>query len=542
MSASFALAGLVACTKQPLERIVPYVKQPEELVPGKPLSYATAIEIGGFAQGLLATSYDGRPTKLEGNPDHPASLGATSIFGQAAILDLYDPDRSQAILHAGAISTWEAFAGALHDALAAPELKQGAGLRILTESITSPTLAAQLQAVLAKFPRAKWHQYQPIARDSIREGALLAFGEDVEPHYHFDKADVIVALDSDFLFNAPGALRYAREFADRRRVSTGRAEMSRVYVVEPTPTVTGSNADHRLPVPASAVRAIAEAIAIELKLLSARLDQTYDSAFVSAAAADLREHRGAGLVIAGIEQPPAVHVLAHAMNSALGNIGNTVTFTAPVETNRVNQTQSLRELIGDMESGAVDLLVILGGNPAFTAPADLDFAAHLSKVKTRVHLGLYVDETAEQCHWHIPAAHFLEAWSDTRAFDGTVSITQPLIEPLYRGKSAHELVDAFLNLPARGSSYDIVREHWRSQKPWTDFEKGWRKAVHDGVIAGTALPARQVTLRADALESLGARPPAMANLEISFRADPCVWDGRFANNGWLQELPKPITK
>jgi molybdopterin-containing oxidoreductase family iron-sulfur binding subunit len=465
MAAPLALAGLNACTRQPTERIVPYVKQPEEIVPGQPLFFATAMPFGGFGTGLIVTSHDGHPTKIEGNPAHPASLGATNIFGQAAILDLYDPDRAQAVTHSGDISSWEAFLSTLNIALQAQQAKGGAGLRILTETVTSPTLAAQIGLVLEKFPAARWHQFEPVNRDAVREGARLAFGEVVETRYHFDQADVILALESDFLFTHPGSLRFAREFADRRRVGTGARTMNRLYVVESTPTLTGATADHRLPLRSGDVGSFAHALAQLLRETRQSSPQPPDgvpAAWLAALANDLLRHKGASLVVAGEHQPARIHALAHWMNDVLGNVGKTVEYTVPVEANPVNQVESLRELVEALKSGQVEMLAILGGNPVFTAPADFDFARHFTTARLRLHLSLDANETSALCHWHVPEAHFLETWGDVRAFDGTVSIIQPLIEPLYGGKSPLELLDAMLQRSSR-NPYEIVREHWRGK-------------------------------------------------------------------------------
>jgi MoCo/4Fe-4S cofactor protein with predicted Tat translocation signal len=546
MGASLALAGLSACTQPPDEKIVPYVRQPEDIVPGKPLFFATALSLAGVASGVVVESHMGRPTKVEGNPDHPASLGATDVFAQAAMLTLYDPDRSQAMTREGYISAWNALLNALDVALDAQRASQGAGLRVLTETVTSPTLASQLHTLLSTFPAAKWHQYEPTGRDTVRAGARLAFGEDVNTYYRFDKAAVILALDADFLSQVPGSVRYARDFIEKRRVRAGTTQMNRLYVVESTPTITGAMADHRLPMRATEISHFTSAVAQELSVLEGGGAQAERSQWLKAAVSDLRNHQGASLVVAGDQQPPMVHALAHAMNQALGNVGNTVIYTDPVDANPVDHTASLRDLVQEMDAGRVEVLIIIGGNPAFTAPADVNFTPHLAKVKLRMHLSLFEDETSALCHWHIPQTHDLETWSDARAYDGTVSIMQPLIAPLYGGKSAHELLAALLGHPSR-TSYDIVRAYWKGQKPTQeDFEPFWRRALHDGLIAGTALPVKSVTLKlelpATNAVSPGPPPDGTQGMEIIFRPDPAVWDGRFANNGWLQELPKPLTK
>jgi len=544
MGASAALAGLTACTKLPTQKIVPYVRAPEEFIPGKPLFYSTAMTLGGFATGLLVESHLGRPTKVEGNPDHPASLGAADIFAQASVLTLYDPDRSQAVIHEGRLGRWSDFLAAMKNARDAHLASKGAGLRILTETITSPTLASQLRAILTEFPLAKWHQYEPVGRDSAREGARLAFDEYVNPVYRFDRADVVLSLDADFLCSGPGSVRYARDFSNRRRITGVESGMNRLYVVETMPSNTGAMADHRLPLRASEIEVFARALAETLGMKAGGQNALPQAAtgWMAPLARDLQAHKGSSIVVAGDQQPPLVHALAHGMNQALGNAGETVIYTDSVEANPLDQMQSLRELVTDMKSGQVTTLLIIGGNPVYTAPADLEFGEHLLKVGLRAHFSLYNDETSNLCHWHIPAVHYLESWSDARAYDGTASIIQPLIAPLYDGKSAHELLAVLRGQPDP-KAHDIVRDYWKSQNlaKDQDFEAFWETALERGLIAGTALAAKTVSMKPSfGLES--STTSGGGGLEIVFRADPTVGDGRFANNGWLQELPKPVTR
>jgi len=541
MGASLGLAGITACTRQPPEAIVPYVRQPEEIVPGTPLFFATAMAIGGVATGLLVESHEGRPTKVEGNPLHPGSQGASDAFAQGAILGLYDPDRSQTLTHLGEIRPWSAFLGAIRAALAAQQPLKGAGVRLLTESVSSPTLAAQIRDLLGRFPSAKWHQWDPASRDNARAGSKLAFGEYVDAQYAMDRADVVLALDADFLNCGAGSLRYARDFAARRRPEQA-DRMNRLYSVDSMPTPTGARADHRLPAKPSEVEGVAREILARLGSTgSGGCDGARGvsrAAFVEAVAKDLQAHRGSSLVIAGESQPPIVHALAHAMNAALGNVAATVVYTQPAEAEPVTQIDSLRELTADMRDGKVDLLVIIAGNPVYSAPADLDFAGGMNKVPLRVHLGLHDDETSALCQWHIPEAHFLEAWSDARGHDGTASIVQPLIAPLYGGKSAHDVLAAMSDRPEQ-SAYDLVRQYWKVGGD----DSAWRRWLHDGVIPETAFAAKEVRLKPDATTAAASADRSVASgFEISFRTDPCILDGRFANNGWLQELPKPITK
>jgi molybdopterin-containing oxidoreductase family iron-sulfur binding subunit len=550
MGASLALAGLNGCGRAaPVdEKIVPYVTQPEELVLGKPLFFATAFPMSGVGSGILVTNHEGRPTKIEGNPDHPASLGATDAFAQASILTLYDPDRSQVVSNAGRISTWDAFLTSIAGHLQEQQRSGGSGLRILTETVTSPTLADQLRRLFARFPHARWHQYEPVNRDNAVAGARLAFGDAVNSIYRFENADVILSLDADFLFCGPGSVRYARDFSARRRVRKGKPDMNRLYVIEATPSITGSMADHRLALRPSKIPAIAAAIANKLGVSTAPALDSQRSQWIDALIRDLQKHRGSSLIVVGESQPPAVHAIGHLMNQALDNVGKTVIYIDPVEANPVDQMASLRELVKDMEAGAVRLLLMLGGNPVFTAPVDLGFAEHLSKVEVRIHSSLYDDETSAFCHWHIPETHYLESWSDVRAYDGTITLLQPLIAPLYSGKSPHEILAAMLGSSDQ-SAYDVLREYWQGQKSAGDFEVFWRTALHDGMVAGTAFEPKTLKLKpAENWNISGQTAPPTASpetrdsLEISFRPDPTLYDGRFANNGWLQELPKPLTK
>jgi molybdopterin-containing oxidoreductase family iron-sulfur binding subunit len=543
MGASLALGGLAACTRQPTEHIMPYIRQPEDLVPGRPLFYATAMTLSGVAKGLLVESHEGRPTKIEGNPEHPATLGACDVFSQASVLGLYDPDRSQALTFQGEFQAWGDFLSGLRDALAAQKLKNGAGLRILTETVTSPTMADQLAAIAKLYPQSKWHQWEPAGPHSARAAANLTFGAPVNTYYDLSKANAIVALDADFLAQGPASLRYARQFSARRRVQDGKTTMNRLYVAEPMPTPTGTKADHRFTLRSTDIEEFAWALATALGVANGPKKGDNGDIYqpVGPIARDLQRNKGASLVIAGECQPPIVHALAHVMNERLGNVGQTVFYTDPIEANPVDQAASLADLVKDLDAGAVDLLLILGGNPAFNAPVELGMRDRLQKAKLRVHLSLYDNETSELCQWRLPEAHYLESWGDARAFDGTVSIQQPLILPLYKGRSACQLLQMLTESPEM-SDYNIVKGYWARQHTGPDFEAWWRRAVHDGVVPDTALPAKTVSIHEDAVREPAPKRHLAGKLEVLFRPDPTIYDGRFANNGWLQELPKPITK
>ena len=542
MAASLALAGLSGCGLAPQKYIVPYVKQPDGLTLGKPQYYATAMPFGGDAIGLLVESHEGRPTKVEGNPDHPSSLGATNVYTQASILNLYDPDRAQTVTNYGEIRAWAEFLGSAQAVAAAMRGTQGDGFRILTGIVASPTLAAQIQALLSLNPSAKWHQWEPAVSDGAREGSRLAFGSYVNTVYRPEKAGVILALDSDFLGSGPGHIRYAREFSRRRKLNGPNDTMNRLYVVEPTPTVTGSSADHRFPLRASEIQLFARALAARLGLGTSASVPAPAGKWLDAVANDLRAHKGSSLVVAGEQQSPEVHALAHVINANLANVGNTLYYTQPVEANPMNHLESLRELCADMDRGKVDTLVMLGVNPVYTAPHDFDFSAKLKRVRHSFHVSPHFDETSSYCEWHIAESHYLETWSDVRAHDGTASIVQPLISPLYYTHSAHDVVAAFSDKPGI-QAYDAVRAYWSEESVHLEssVETAWRKWLNDGVIPGTKFAPITPELKFNAA-NLPPLAPAPDQIEFIFRPDPCVHDGRFANNGWLQELPKPITK
>jgi molybdopterin-containing oxidoreductase family iron-sulfur binding subunit len=543
MGASLALAGLSACTRQPNEFIMPYVRQPEDLIPGRPLFYATATTLNGIASGVLAESHEGRPTKIEGNPEHPATLGACDSFSQASVLQLYDPDRMATVTNSGEVRSWGMFYGALREILAEQKAKSGAGIRILTETVTSPTMADQLRRIRQLFPAMKWHQWEPAGPHSARAGAVTAFGQPVNTYYDLSAANVVVSIDSDFLASGPGSLRYARQFAARRRVRGGQTAMNRLYVVEPMPTPTGTKADHRLPLRAADIEVFAGALTTAIGTgRGPKMGENHDIyKWVGEIGKDLLRNKGASLVIVGEYQPPEVHALAHAMNVSLGNVGKTVFYTDPIEANPVDQVASLQDLVKDLDAGAVDLLLIVGGNPVFNAPVELGLRDRIAKARMRAHLNLYDDETSRACQWRLPETHYLEAWGDARAFDGTATIQQPLIQPLYGGKSAYEVLQMFTDQPEMGGR-ETVKAYWASQHTGVDLDAWWRRAVHDGVVANTAFPTKEPALRGENIAGPARSPRLGGKLEVIFRPDPAIYDGRFANNGWLQEMPRPITK
>ena len=539
MGASLALAGLSACTKQPTEYITPYVEAPEQLVPGKPLFYATAFPISGIANPVLVETHEFRPTKVEGNPEHPASMGAADVPTQASILGLYDPDRLQSVNFIGEIRSYTSFLENFIGILGSQKAKNGAGIRILTETVTSPSLGAQMQDALKAYPAMKWYQWEPTGHGR-RMGAQLAFGQFLNATYKFDQAEVVLSIDSNFLGNGPGGVKYARDFVSKRAVRGGVRTQCRYYAVETTPTATGVKADHRRPIKPSEVtgfvRALAGAVSGQAGQAASGLAGT---PFFASLVKDLQSAKGKSIVIAGEDQSPEVHAVVHYINQALGNNGTTVVLTPSLEQKPVDQFADLQALVQDLNSGAVDTLLILGGNPVFNAPPELNLRGAIQKAKTRIRLGVHEDETAEVCQWILPEAHPFEAWSDVPAYDGTISIIQPLIDPLYGGKSVHDLLAAFTETPEI-SSFQVVRQYWQAKQGGADFETFWRHSVHDGLIKGSA-PA-PVSATAKLIAPVAAPAGETTGYEISFHADPYILDGRFANNGWLQELPRPISR
>jgi molybdopterin-containing oxidoreductase family iron-sulfur binding subunit len=537
MGASMALAGLAGCTKQPDEPIYPYVKAPEDLVLGKSMYFATAHPFVTGAVPLLVKSSEFRPIKVDGNPEHKYNRGGSDPYTQGTLLELYDPDRSQHVTYRGENREWAEFAQEFRNK--AQSTKDGTGVYFLSATINSPTLARQWSEVQKTYPKAKLVQYDPAIA-----GTFLANGLNIQ--YDLSGADVIVSLDADFLSGAsyPGFHKLVRDYADRRKQPEN--GMNRLYAVESSTTTTGMKAEHRLGLRASEIPSFTAALAqavgapgVSVPSYAWTADQ---QKYLAALAKDLKANAGKSAVIPGLYQDPSVAALAVAINTALGNVGKTVTVSSePAIPLPSDQLGDLKALVADLNAGKVDWLVILNVNPIYDAPADLDFASAFNKANIVAHLGSHVDETGQISHWHIPAAHYLESWSDARAYDGTVSVVQPLIEPLYGGRSAHHVLQTLLDNPLV-SPYEAVRTTWKDvitkSAPGGDFEKGWRKVLHDGWIEGTAY-----TAASSAKVSIHGVPAPIAkdSIEVIFRPDPTIYDGRWNNVGWLQELPKPVT-
>ena len=527
--------SLAGCSK-PVEEIVPYVEMPEGLVPGVPLKYATALPLGGYGRGVIVTSIDGRPIKVEGNPRHPASRGSTDVFAEAEILSLYDPDRSKTVLQSGQIASWESFRQALQPASQPLSKDGGAGLRLLTRRVTSPTLARQIDALLKTYPQAKWCVHEPVGDDAERRGAALAFGQEISARPQLEKVKTILALDADPLGPGPDQIRNGRDYAAHR--SEARS-LSRLYVMESAPTLTGAKADNRIALHPDLIAEAAIAVAntlgagLRTSALPAQADR-----FVAAAVKALQADQGRAIVLGGRAMQAEIQAVVHWINNRLAA---PVDYIAPVDAVPGHTPASLDQLARDLDAGSVELLLVLEANPLFDAAADLDFGAKIKRARICVHAGLYADETAALAHWHLPLSHALESWSDIRARDGTASIAQPLIRPLYGTRTAHEVLAVLTGQPDT-PSYDLVRQTW-AETGGANFDDWWMRVLHDGVIPNSA--SKALTLGEPKLPPIGPAVSASANaahLTLVLQPDPCVFDGTFANNAWLQELPKPLTK
>ncbi|HET7549914.1 MAG TPA: TAT-variant-translocated molybdopterin oxidoreductase [Gemmatimonadaceae bacterium] len=568
LGASAALAGLGACTRAPEEKILPYGRQTPELTPGIPLHYATSMVVGGYATGLLVESHEGRPTKVEGNPEHPASLGAAGVYEQASVLQLYDPYRARSAREGRTRKRWEDFARALGTMPGAQTGGTGSGLHFLLRPTSSPLTATLIRRVRERYPEAQFHFYAPFDGRTGPVSSLALLGDALVAQHDFSRARVVLALDSDFMGSGPFSLRYARDFAARRHSGISRMSgagpgpgMNRLYAVEGMWSPTGTLADHRLRVRAGDVAAVAAALLREVITLrggsagagaahvQGALEPIASGApaprrWVDAVARDLVDTAGSGIVIAGYDQTEAVHAIALALNAVLGNTGRTVWYSASPIFEHGEASHDLAPLVDAMRAGEVQTLVIAGGNPAYDAPADLDFTQALKSVPHTAYVGMYENETAAACRWFAPESHYLESWGDARAYDGTVSLIQPLIAPLYDTRTVDELLAVFAGPDRAGgtSAHSMLRESWRDRAGGIFEEREWEETVGRGLAPDTQLERRTPSLRWSALAPLLESARLTGGIDIVFERDPRVYDGSFANNAWLQELPDPITK
>jgi len=543
VGASLSLAGLAGC-RRPVEEIVPYVAAPEDIVPGIPRYYATTMPFGRSAYGLIVESHEGRPTKIEGNLAHPSTIGASSSRVQASMLGLYDPDRSQSITLKGARKSWTDFVTAWGE-LSKAHAADGGGLAVLSESFSSPTLARLASELRARYPKMQWATYDAVSDENRLAGLRQATGRDLDLVLRFDRASVILCLDADPLLTDPEMIRHARGFAAGRQAGASGGAMNRLYAVEGVYSLTGAMADHRLRLESRRIAAFLAALAMRLGAPGASSQagadiSGVDRRWIDAVAKDLLANRGKGLIVAGERQPAGVHAAVCALNAHLGNTGKTVTYYETKDA-AIPSVSSLASLVSAMKAGTVQTLVVLGGNPVFDAPADLDFASAMAKVPHSIALGHTVDETSSKTEWHIPRAHYLESWGDARAVGGTLSVVQPLILPLFGGRTPVEVLGLMVGGKDR-PGYDIVRDTWQPILGAGEFDKKWNRVLHDGLLAGSELTEVAPVVKGEAFAELARASGSASGLEIVFVPSPSLHDGRFANDGWLQELPDPLTK
>lgn len=567
MGASVAMAGAVGCTR--VHRyVVPAARGIEGRTIGQTQPYATAMEVAGVAIGLLAQSYEGRPIRLDGNPLHPANKGSINSWAVASVLGLYDPDRSQTIKFQANNKTavveksWDDVKTAFRDLRTTNTNNQGEGLRVLSEATSSATLLSLKANLKSAFPKAQWIEYEPVGRDNERLGTKMLFGAPLRAHYDLSKAEIILDLEADLLGTHPAALQYTRDFASNRNpeaVLAKKSSYNRLYSVESNLSTTGGSADHRLAWRSSEMKKFVAALAAQVgALLKSQapsehpLGNAKADRYLTAMAKDLVANKGKSAVAVGFRHPPEVHALVHDLNNQLGNVGKTVQYFAAPEGDAPTGYQALAALTKEMADKKVYTLFILGCNPVYSAPKDLNFAEALAKVGQSIHVGQYLDETAERCTWHLPQSHYLEAWSDARSWNGTHSVVQPLIEPLYKSRSQSEVLNLFLTGQV-AKSYDLTRNAFKAIYP-NGSEATWKKALQDGVVADSAwkpVEPKVATSTADnramavllaTMLSDAPAPAAAAELEAVFVPDTKVFDGRFTNNAWLQEIPDFITK
>jgi len=524
MGASVALAGMTAC-RMPKESIVPYVKSPENVIPGKAKFYASTFTFADHAYGVLVESHDGRPTKIEGNEQHPGSLGAANSYALASVLSLYDPDRSKNPTFKGAANTWNQFEQDWRTWSDAS--KQGEGMAVVAESFSSRAIENLTDQFRKQYPKATWLTYEPVSAENVTMGVRAVSGKAARPQYHLEGASIILSLDSDFLGSEPDSIRLTKEFSKGRRVHSPKDTMNRLYAVESNTSSTGAMADHRLPLESSKMGgflvSLGQALGISVPTKFQKLAEHAD--WIKVLADDLKKNKGKSVVIAGAHQSAFVHAMVTLINQSIAS-SSLVTYhsvSAPV------QVESLKKFAEAAKKG-FKTLIMLGGNPAYNMPAELDFAKIIQNTENTVHVSSYMDETSSLSKWHLPLSHYLESWSDAESLDGTQGIVQPLIQPLYDSKGMLEVVHLLAKKTQR-SGYDIIMDEWKG--------KNWKKVLHDGVLkTSTAVSISSSSANLGSLNSLSAKD----ELEVTFKPSPSTFDGRFANNGWLQETPQPITK
>ncbi|MEX2457084.1 MAG: TAT-variant-translocated molybdopterin oxidoreductase, partial [Balneolaceae bacterium] len=546
MGASIALAGFASCRK-PVQKILPYSRQPENVVVGNPNYYATSMPFQDVVTGLVVENNEGRPSKIEGNTDHPSSRGKTNIYHQAAVLGMYDPDRSRHPRQDNTKISLDDFVSFAADHF---EDRQQ-GILFISEANSSPTYNRLKENVSSEFPNSNWVTYEPFGEDNSLEGTNLAFGQRLRTQNHYDIANLVVSLDDDFMTPSAhkNSVENAQRISERRRVRSTEDTMSRIYSVENSYTNTGSYADHRLRLKSSEIEAFTFALANRLSAGVSGLS-AYDNVsnefssheWIDNLAAELLQNRGESIVSIGAEYSPAAHATVAAINSALDNIDNTVTYHQLPYRSEQNEQEAFVNAVSEMNAGQYSTVVFVGTNPAFTAPADLNFTDALTNVGTKIHLSDYYDETSKLCDVHVNRAHFLEAWGDGLSYTGQRSIIQPQILPLFDGSSEIEFLDTIIT-GERSTGYDLVQQTWNEYYP-NNFSNQWNAILHDGIDTESGFENVSVSLQNNFASEIQPELSVESTdgIEINIKPDPTIFDGRFANNGWLQELPDPMTK
>lgn len=542
MGASIAFAGLASC-RRPVEKIVPYVKQPENIIPGMAKFYATNMPFGRHAMGLIVESHEGRPTKIEGNKKHPFSLGKTNIFAQAEILNMYDPDRLQNVMHEEKTASWNDFVSFWKERHDSYMKNGGEGLAVISGEISSPTMYRLYQLFRKNFPKASWTVNESVSYQNQKDGIKTASGEELFPVFNFEKAKVVLSIDHDFLGTAPDSVKSNMGFASARRVETENDEMNRLYVMESSFSTTGGMADHRLQLNQGQIEGFARQLAAAFGLIN-EAPSVIDEEWLAALVKDLKANAGSSLIVAGFRQSAAVHALVYALNAKLNNSGSTVVYhKAPY----LIPGASITDLSKQLDAGKVKTLIALDANPAYNAPADLKIDEKLSKVDEVISLSSHADKTTKLAKWQVPLSHFLESWGDVASADGTLGVVQPLIRPLYKSQS----LTAFMHLIATGTfqkDYDVVKETWKGLLKTATLGKPWRRVLHDGVWGKSPQTVANPGMKKDAIMAAINKLPnnvvslSSTNLEVVVHASSTMYDGRYANNGWMMECPDPVTK
>jgi len=538
VAASVALAGLEGC-KKPVQKIIPYVEAEIATVPGIPKHYASTMPFKNNALGIIIENHDERPVRVNGNEKHPSSMGKSNSFSQATTLNMYDPDRSRGVRFNGKKVDWSEYVKYGQSI----NNKKGEGLAVLSQESSSPTMQFMHKEFKKIYPDADWIVYEPINNENLYKGIEKAFGKKLQPFNRLENAQTILSIGSDFLGVEDNSIYHTRKFALNRDLKDEKSTMNRFYAVESFMTPTGSSADHRLNVPSHEFGIVLKELAGELKKLGLNINaksmKTSNHLWIKTVAEDLMKDKGQSIIIGGSDLSPELHCLIAGINSQL----EAPIDYYPLDRSHVTSMKDFKALCEKMRKGLVDNLIILGGNPVYDAPADYNFEECLSNVKSSVHLSDFYDETSKHCQWNIAQAHFFESWGDAMTYDGYASVIQPQIRPLFDSRSALQVLTPVIFKEDR-SSYDTIKKVWKdSIVKESNFERNWEKVLHDGVYSKSLIKSKKVRSAKKVSTAVLSKDQILETdkFEVIFTPSSSVYDGRYANNGWLQEIPKPIT-